>query len=136
MEAFPFFETTQGRKDAETVGPQDLDADVSKLNEYLQADKENSLNVESLYGDLQRRFSQLKAEWVRAETERLAMKKALKEARVHTQQLSLQNERLTAVLSEVHKEQMKLAASKTTVMEALGMGEKLNVSQFLNLNNP
>ena len=28
-----------------------------KLNEYLQAEKMNSINVEGLYGDLQKRFN-------------------------------------------------------------------------------
>ena len=30
---------------------------MTKLNEYLQAEKMNSINVEGLYGDLQKRFN-------------------------------------------------------------------------------
>ena len=44
-----------------------------KLNEYLQAEKANSINVEGLYGDLQKRFSMLKTEWVRAWVTGLAL---------------------------------------------------------------
>jgi hypothetical protein len=39
------------------MDPSSLEPDMSKLNEYLQAEKTNSINVESLYGDLQRRFT-------------------------------------------------------------------------------
>lgn len=68
--------------------------------------------MEGLYGDLQKRFNALKNEWMRAETERAAMRKALLTAQSSAQKLSTHNERLTAVLTEVHKEQDRMAKAK------------------------
>ena len=44
-----------------------------------------SVVQESLYGDLQNRFDALKAEWVKAETERQAMRRALRAAQSSVQ---------------------------------------------------
>ena len=73
-----------GDNDA-SADPTSLDPDMTKLNEYLMAEKANSINVEGLYGDLQKRFNALKQEWVRAETERNAMRKALRGAQASAQ---------------------------------------------------
>jgi len=35
---------------------------MEKLNEYIHADKTNEQSVETLYADLQHRFSQMKAD--------------------------------------------------------------------------
>ena len=64
------------------MDPATLEPDMSKLNEYLQAEKANSINVEGLYADLQKRFTALRLEWVRSETERAAMRRALRAAQV------------------------------------------------------
>ena len=42
------------------LSPRGLDADMEKLNEYIQADKTNEQSVETLYADLQHRFSVMK----------------------------------------------------------------------------
>ena len=105
-----------------------LDPDLVKLNEFLQAEKTNSINVEGLYGDLQKRFNALKDEWVKAETERQAMRKALLQAQASVRKLSTQNERLTRVLTEVHREQDRMTQAKTTVMQALGLSDALNLT--------
>ena len=114
-----------------SLDPTSLDPDMTKLNEYLQAEKANSINVEGLFGDLQKRYAMLKTEWMRTETERQAMRKALRAAQAGSTKLAAQNERLTAVLSEVNREQDRLVKAKTTVMEALGMGDKLNITDVL-----
>ena len=43
-----------------TLSSTGLDADMEKLNEYIQADKTNEQSVETLYADLQHRFSVMK----------------------------------------------------------------------------
>ena len=43
-----------------SLNPSGLDADMEKLNEYIQADKTNEQSVETLYADLQHRFSVMK----------------------------------------------------------------------------
>lgn len=50
---------------------------------------------------------------------------------VGLRRLSTQNERLTAVLTEVHKEQERMTEAKTTVMQALGLGNALNITDIL-----
>ena len=44
----------------QTLSSTGLDADMEKLNEYIQADKTNEQSVETLYADLQHRFSVMK----------------------------------------------------------------------------
>ena len=44
----------------QTLSSSGLDADMEKLNEYIQADKTNEQSVETLYADLQHRFSVMK----------------------------------------------------------------------------
>jgi DNA-binding IclR family transcriptional regulator len=51
-------------------------------------------------------------------------------SRGHARSLSTQNERLTAVLTEVHHEQERMTAAKSAVMQALGMGD-LNITDVL-----
>jgi hypothetical protein len=92
---------------------------LGRLNEYLQADKANEINVETLYGDLQRRFSELKADWSRADAERVAMRKALRAAQAQTSEMAEANKRLTALLEEVRIEQARMARAKKTVLRAL-----------------
>jgi len=104
------------------------DADMAKLNEYIQADKENEMNVESLYADLQRRIGAMKAEWTRADVERQAMRRALSEAREHVQTISEQNAKLTSLVSTVKQEQDRLAKAKETVMHALGIEDQINLT--------
>ena len=76
--AFPF--VRKEKSEEAQAGPTTLDPDLSKLSEYLQKEKENSINVEMLHADLIKRFTKLKQEWVRAENERSAMRKALLKA--------------------------------------------------------
>ena len=97
----------------------------------MQADKQNSVNVEALYADLQKRFMMLKQEWSRAEVERQTMRKSLRTAQQQISKLALQNERLTAALTEVHNEQTRITAAKETVMQALGMNDALNLTAVL-----
>jgi len=104
------------------------DADMAKLNEYIQADKENEMNVESLYADLQRRIGAMKAEWTRADVERQSMRRALSEAREHVQTISEQNAKLTSLVSTVKQEQDRLAKAKETVMHALGIEDQINLT--------
>ena len=113
-----------------SLAPESLDSDLSKLNDFLQAEKANSINTEALYGDLQRRFFYLKQEWVKQEAERTAMRKALLVAQANGKRLSLQNERLTAVLKDVQREQERLTMAKGQVMQALA-GE-VNLTDVLN----
>ena len=97
------------------------DADMVKLNEFIQQDKIAEINVETLYGDLQRRFAELKADWSRGEAERIAMRKSLKVAQAHLQELSDTNRRLTGLLTEVKVEQTRMTRAKATVLKALGL---------------
>eukprot|EP00900_Chrysochromulina_parva_P017367 jgi/Chrpa1/25631/Chrysochromulina_OHIO_Genome00009475-RA len=110
------------------------EVDMSKLNEYLQADKENEINVESLarlehrYADLQSRFNAVKREWQRADVERQAMRRALTEARKNVETVSTQNRRMSSLLKAVRLEQQRLSKAKETVMQALAMDESLDLS--------
>jgi len=113
-----------------SLDPQ-LETEMSKLNDYLQANKDNEVHVESLYADLQRRFSALKDEWSRADMERAAMRKGLRSAQQSVQRLSLQNERLHALLAEVQKEHQRMASAKEQLVNELGMGESANLSAAL-----
>ena len=45
--------------------------------------------------------------------------------------MSTQNERLTAVLSEVCTNHARMAEAKASVMQALGMDERLNITEIL-----
>ena len=145
-------------------------ADMSKLDEYIQADKANEANVdntpqthesramcfgapirdptcwrthadaaplastqtESLYSDLQGRFSAINNEWQRAEVERKAMRRALQEAREHVQTLTVRNERLNGLMAEVRAEHLRLSSARSSLMQALGMdGKGLNLTASL-----
>merc|ERR1711988_774616 len=99
------------------------DTDMVKLNDFIQADKENEVNVERLYADLQQRFNAIKAEASTRETERSAMRRALMEARQHAQGLSEDNARLTDLVTEVRKEQSRISEAKSSVLRILGMVE-------------
>ena len=88
---------------------------------YIQADKENEIHVEALYADLQRRFTTLKSEWSRGETERIAMRRALKTAQATAAAEVEQNRRLQALMQEVHEEQSRMSQSKATILRALGL---------------
>lgn len=81
--------------------------DMAKLNTYLQAEKENEINVESLYADMQKRFEALKQEWVRADSDRQTMRKSLAEARKNVETLSKQNKRLSQLFATVRQEQVQ-----------------------------
>ena len=59
-----------------------------------------------------RRFTALKQAAATQEAERTAMRKALRAAQASAQKLATQNERLTAVLTEVHREQNRMAEAK------------------------
>ena len=79
----PYFPRSPFALSFNSVSPTSLDPDMSKLNEYLQAEKENSINAESIYGDLQNRFEAVKRQYMQQETERLAMRKALRAAQTN-----------------------------------------------------
>ncbi len=100
-----------------------VDQDMAKLNDYIQAERVNEINMETLYGDLQRRFTEVKADWSRADAERLAMRKALRTAQAQAAELHEANKRLTGLLNEVRAEQSKMARAKATVLAALGLDE-------------
>jgi chromosome segregation ATPase len=104
------------------------DHDMVKLNDFIQADKENEVNVERLYADLQQRFTAIKTEATRGETERSAMRRALMEARQHAQKLSEENARLTDLVTEVRKEQSRISEAKSSVLRILGMAEGVNLT--------
>ena len=123
----PLIEPLQG----DTVQNSALAADIEKLNEYIQADKENSVHTEHLYADLQQRFQALMGEWSRQESERLATRKALHTANAGMQALSRQNEKLTAVLQQFNVEQDRLTKAKSSVVEALAMTAQLNLTDIL-----
>ena len=73
----------------------------------------------------------LKAEWSKDEAERLQMRKSLRLAQTHVEQLSKQNERLTGLLHEMNSEQQRMLAAKDTIMQTLAMREKLNITAAL-----
>ena len=108
-----------------------LTADISKLNDYIQQDKENSVHTEALYADLQKRFAALRNEWTRQEAERLATRKALRTAQAASQALARQNEKLTSVLQQFNIEQQRLTKAKSSVLEALSVSESLNLTGIL-----
>ena len=82
---------------------------------------ENEKNTEELYADLFQRFDAVRKEFNRADVERAAMRKALLAARKNVQDLSEKNKRLDDLVTEVKREQHRMAAAKETVMKALGM---------------
>ena len=45
--------------------------------------------------------------------------------------LAVQNERLTQVLTQVHKEQERMSSQKAMLMESIGLAESLNVTDVL-----
>ena len=155
-----------GSWEGASTKPHALDADMARLNQYLQAEKAASVNVESLYADLQKKFNFLKDDWEKAEADRQvcgaaspkfnlqqpisvsslflhpslgrivslqAMRKAVQTAHLQVQKLSTQNQRLTELLTEVHKEHAKLAETKETMMEALALHDKLNLTAALEM---
>ena len=104
------------------------DTDMAKLNEFIQANKENEVNTEALYTDLFKRFNAVREEFNRADVERQAMRRALQEARKNTQTLSTQNQRLKSLIAEVRAEQHRMTEAKKTVMQALGMEDSVNLT--------
>merc|ERR1719171_87587 len=64
-----------------SLNPSGLDADMEKLNEYIQADKTNEQSVETLYADLQHRFSVMKADISREDADRSVLRDELKKVR-------------------------------------------------------
>ena len=102
---------------------------MAKLNEYLSAQKVNDINVETEFGDLQRRFQQLKADASRQDAERHAMRKALRTAQTQALELQTANHRLEGLLNEVRVEQSKMQTAKQTVLRALGLLDAGNLSQ-------
>merc|ERR1719482_714467 len=65
----------------QSLNPSGLDADMEKLNEYIQADKTNEQSVETLYADLQHRFSVMKADISREDADRSVLRDELKKVR-------------------------------------------------------
>ena len=122
---------TSSQQDTNPSNPQELDSDMNKLNEFLQQEKENSVHTEQLYADMSRRFLALKQQYQRDEEQRKQLRSAMVAAQTESMQLSKKNARLTAMLSEVRKEQEALAAAKTNIFSALGIGEKLQLSGLL-----
>ena len=95
--------------------------DMVKLNDLIQAEKQNEYNIEALYADMQKRLSALKEEHTRSETERVSMRRSLNEARTHVATLSRQNQRLTGLVTAVKHEQAKLSQAKEEVIKALDL---------------
>ena len=70
---------------------------------------------------MQQRFSAVKQEWERADTERKAMRHALFDARKSVETLSKQNKHLADLMRAARGEQRRLSQAKETVMRALAM---------------
>jgi len=104
-----------------SLSPRGLDADMEKLNEYIQADKLNEQSVEQLYADLSHRFNGLKAEMARNEQERGTANEALKSARAELEEAREEQQRLKNQLGECQKENSQMAQARASALHALGL---------------
>lgn len=105
----------------QTLSSTGLDADMEKLNEYIQADKTNEQSVETLYADLQHRFSVMKADISREETDSGSLRDELKKARQELVTTREQVASLTAQLTESKAMVLKMRGAKNKALAALGL---------------
>ena len=103
------------------LSPRGLEADMEKLNEYIQADKVNEQSVEQLYADLQARFNGLKADMAQMEQERAAAREALKAANARLDDARDAQRRSHDAFLDCRKENEALAQARTTALHALGL---------------
>ena len=103
------------------LSPRGLDADMEKLNEYIQADKVNEQSVEQLYADLQARFNGLKADMAQMEAERASAREALKAANARLDDARDAQKRSHDAFLDCRKENEALAQARSTALHALGL---------------
>ena len=104
-----------------SLNPAGLDADMEKLNEYIQADKTNEQSVETLYADLQHRFSVMKADLTREDSDRGLLREELKAAHEQLTGARSQISSLTEQLAASKGEVGRLKSAKLRALTALGL---------------
>lgn len=104
-----------------SLNPAGLDADMEKLNEYIQADKTNEQSVETLYADLQHRFSVMKADLSREDRDQGSLREELKKAQQDLAGAHSQVSALTEQLAASKAEVARLKSAKLRALTALGL---------------
>ena len=123
------------------LSPRGLDADLEKLNEYIQADKLNEQSVEALYADLAHRFNvrcclpplhppprpsprilqALKDEMAEMTLKAETSIKTEASLKADLEEANQQQRRLSNSLGECQKEVSQMAHARATALHALGL---------------